>query len=134
MKDNKADNKKNSRKVVITLIIILAVILIVSVLGIIYVSRPSETNKVEIVSNNKVLYELNLSTEKNRTFDIESSGGVNTVEIKNGKIRVKSADCPDKVCVDSGWLESSDLPIVCLPNKLIIRFSGETDDIDSVSK
>lgn len=122
------------KKNIIILLSIIAVIVIGSVIGIFYVSRPSESNTVEIVSNGKVIKTLNLSTEKNNSFEVENNGKINVIEIKNGRIRVKSADCPDKVCVDSGWLESTDLPIVCLPNKLIIRFTENSDDIDSVSK
>ena len=122
------------KKNIIILLSIIAVIVIGSVIGIFYVSRPSESNTVEIVSNGKVIKTLNLSTEKNNSFEVENNGKINVIEIKNGRIRVKSADCPDKVCVDSGWLEYSDLPIVCLPNKLIIRFTENSDDIDSVSK
>ena len=122
------------KKNIIILLSIIAVIVIGSVIGIFYVSRPSESNTVEIVSNGKVIKTLNLSTEKNNSFEVETNGKINVIEIKNGRIRVKSADCPDKVCVDSGWLKSSDLPIVCLPNKLIIRFTENSDDIDSVSK
>ena len=122
------------KKNIISLLSIIAVIVIGSVIGIFYVSRPSESNTVEIVSNGKVIKTLNLSTEKNNSFEVENNGKINVIEIKNGRIRVKSADCPDKVCVDSGWLESTDLPIVCLPNKLIIRFTENSDDIDSVSK
>ena len=122
------------KKNIIILLSIIAVIVIGSVIGIFYVSRPSESNTVEIVSNGKVIKTLNLSTEKNNSFEVETNGKINVIEIKNGRIRVKSADCPDKVCVDSGWLESTDLPIVCLPNKLIIIFTENGDDIDSVSK
>lgn len=124
--------KKN--KIIIILIILVLLIIIGSVIGIIYVTRPSETNRVVITSDNKIVKTIDLSTEKNQTFDIEYNGNINTVEIKDGKIRVLEADCPDKICVDTGWLKSDSLPIVCLPNKLVIKFESSSDDIDSVAK
>ena len=57
----------------------------------------------------------------------------NTIEIKDGKIRVKSAECPDKTCVHMGWLSSSAMPIVCLPNHLVIRFAASDNDVDAVA-
>lgn len=41
------------------------------------------------------------------------------------------ADCPDHTCINSGWLE--DLPIVCLPNKLVIEFA-DADSADAVAR
>jgi hypothetical protein len=43
--------------------------------------------------------------------------------IEDGEICVSSAECPDKTCVKMGKLRSESLPIVCLPNHLIIRFA-----------
>ena len=56
------------------------------------------------------------------TLKIESeNGGYNIVEAENGKIHVKEASCPDKVCMHTGYISDGTLPISCLPNKLIIR-------------
>ena len=46
--------------------------------------------------------------------------GKNIIEIKNGRIHMQKADCPDHICMNIGWL--SDVPIVCMPNKLVIEF------------
>ena len=43
----------------------------------------------------------------------------NAVEIKNGKVKMIEADCPDKRCVKQG--ASSSLPIICLPNELVVE-------------
>ena len=58
----------------------------------------------------------------------------NTVEIKDGKIRVSEAECPDKTCVRTGWLSFSAMPIVCLPNHLIIEFADENSEIDALAE
>lgn len=90
--------------------------------------RTSECTAVEIVQDNAVLYTLDLSKEENRTFRIESiDGGWNEIRISDGTIRVIDADCPDKTCVHTGVLRSENLPIVCLPHKLVIRFAEENE-------
>lgn len=39
-----------------------------------------------------------------------------TLEIKNKKARVISSDCPDKVCVNTGWSDKCGHMIICMPN------------------
>ncbi|MBQ1350529.1 MAG: NusG domain II-containing protein [Ruminococcus sp.] len=95
---------------------------------------PSDHNKVLIRRDGEVLYSLDLSKEKNRTFVIPYGGSSNTIEIRDGRIRVMEAECPDKVCVRTGWLSSSAIPIVCLPNHLEISFASGNDDIDAVAE
>lgn len=81
---------------------------------------------VEIVQDNKILYSIDIVQEKDRTFRIEyPDGGWNEITIRNSQIFVSDADCPDKTCVKSGILRSENMPIVCLPHRLVIRFSGQ---------
>lgn len=81
---------------------------------------------VEIVQDNKILYRIDIVQEKDRTFRIEyPDGGWNEITIRNSQIFVSDADCPDKTCVKSGILRSENMPIVCLPHRLVIRFSGQ---------
>ena len=47
-----------------------------------------------------------------------------TVTVRDGRIAVTAADCPDHYCMERGFC-SSGTPIVCLPNRLVIRFQGE---------
>ncbi len=43
------------------------------------------------------------------------------IEVENGRIRVRSSSCPDKVCVNCGWLEKKGDTSVCLPNGVVVR-------------
>lgn len=62
------------------------------------------------------------------TFTVEiPGGGSNTIGIKPGAIAVLDADCPDRLCVLTGYTDSTLLPIVCLPHGLIIRLEAEHD-------
>ena len=54
----------------------------------------------------------------------------NVITVKGGKIAVTEASCPDHYCMHRGFCDSG-LQIVCLPNKLEIRFTGK-QDIDGV--
>ena len=116
------------------LIIIAALIFAAGVVGSVMVLNAPKKNTVNIKSGGKVLYTLDLSQEADRTFEIKTDSGSNTVEIKDGKIRVKDADCPDKTCVRMGWLDSAAMPIVCLPHDLVIAFTDADGGVDAISE
>lgn len=88
--------------------------------------QPSEADRIEIIQDGEVLYTMNLSDEENRTFTIISADGssYNTVTISDGQICISDAGCSDRICMKTGVLRTG-IPIVCLPNKLIIRFCEE---------
>ena len=65
-------------------------------------------------------------------FDVETKYGVNRVKVEGGRIRVISADCPDKTCVNMGWRSDDLVPIACLPHHLVIRVGGESG-VDAVA-
>ena len=46
-------------------------------------------------------------------------GGHNTVVIRNGKVYVSEASCPDKICVQTGCADELK-SIVCLPNRVVV--------------
>lgn len=76
----------------------------------------------EIISNGNLLHTLDLRVD--REIIIDSDYGSNTVTIKDGKIAVTKASCPDHYCMQRGYCNSG-TQIVCLPNRLVIRFLGE---------
>ena len=51
----------------------------------------------------------------------DGHGHENVLLVEPGRIRVESANCPDQVCVNTGWISDGVRPIVCLPAKLSIR-------------
>lgn len=59
-------------------------------------------------------------------FDME-------LKVSDGKICVSHSDCPDKVCEKTGYIGSDGQTIVCLPNRVSVRISSNTDsDIDVI--
>ena len=63
-------------------------------------------------------------------YRIESAEGWNLLTVRDGKLAVTAASCPDGDCIRCGG-RNSDPPIVCLPNRLSIQFS-EQGEIDGV--
>ena len=106
-------------------ILLICILLLGSVIFIIIFNKEPESNLVEISQDGKIIYIIDIS-EKDDTFRIDSpDGGYNAIEIKDGKIRISEADCPDKTCVKTGWLRSEEIPIVCLPHRIVVKFADE---------
>lgn len=58
-------------------------------------------------------------------FTLEGGNGAyNIVRVEPGKIAIIEASCPDKVCVNTGYISDSLMPITCLPNRVIIRIES----------
>ena len=68
--------------------------------------------------------------QEDQTFTVETEDGRNVITVKDGKIAVTDADCPDGYCMRRGFCHSG-TDIVCLPNRLVIKFIG-TSDVDAV--
>lgn len=56
-----------------------------------------------------------------------------TVEIRDGKVRVRDSACPDHVCVHTGWLSRGGQAAVCVPAGISLRVVGGTDAVDGVT-
>lgn len=82
----------------------------------------------QVWSEGKLLYTLDLRI--NREVTVATQRGSNTLTVKDGKIAVTHADCPDHYCMDRGFCAGGS-QIVCLPNRLVIKFLAETE-IDAV--
>ena len=116
------------------LIIIFVLIIIACCLVILFSrSRFNNGTFAQIKLGDEVIKTVDLSDVKEPyEFQIKTDRGYNTVRVENGRIAVTEADCPDKVCVRRGYAQSGSLPIVCLPHRLTICITGESD-FDAVS-
>ena len=106
-------------------------ILAAGILGSVMILRQPRSRQVEILRDGEILYSIDLDLAEDQILVIEYGGSNNTVEIRDHRIHMKEAECPDQTCVEMGWLESG-MPIVCLPNHLIIRFAEQDGGVDSV--
>ena len=59
----------------------------------------------------------------------------NLVVADNGRIAVTEADCPDQVCVRTGWVSVAPQQIVCLPYRVVIKLVSDVPpDVDDIAK
>ncbi|MDR2526091.1 MAG: NusG domain II-containing protein [Oscillospiraceae bacterium] len=66
-----------------------------------------------------------------QTQTVARSGVV--VEIAQGRARVRTAPCPDQLCVHTGWLTHSGETAVCLPQRVSVELVGGKTAVDGVA-
>lgn len=117
-----------------TWIAIIAVILTVSAALCIFQSVHSNSgNTAYIMVDGEIIRTIDLSlVSEGYEFTISDELGENTIRVESGRICVIAADCPDKVCVDHGWLLDSSSFIACLPHHLYIKIGGAASNDDAV--
>ena len=69
------------------------------------------------------------SLNEDKTINIDEH---NIIVIKDGVVHMEDADCPDKLCIKQGKIDSIGQKIVCLPNKTIVEISSEKEIEDDV--
>lgn len=101
--------------------------------------RNAETAVISVDGNIFGVYDLSQFTGGRSTVitvPSDYSGGSNTVEISNGRIRVIDATCPDKICIHQGERGAGcadPSPITCLPNRMTIATENNNSTADAVS-
>ncbi len=121
------DNKKKRTLPTFVWVIILAVILLNAVAAsLIIMNTGNGYASVGVYVKGECIARLLLNTDQ--TVRINTDEGYNIVEVKDGKVHIAEADCPEQTCVQSGWVSGSMMPIVCLPHQLIVRCEHTVPD------
>lgn len=92
-------------------------------------------NKTAIIKQDgQVIREIDLKkVQEPYEFEIKTKDGhSNTIRVEYNKIAIIDADCADKVCVNTGYISNSIVPIVCLPHRLSITITDKENDIDGI--
>lgn len=119
-------------KLDIGLIVIILGFSFFSLFRIAIMARGESTDKKKafVYQNGKLKQEIGLSGNR----EVRLLGGNFVVQIKEGRIRVVKADCPEHICMNTGWIQHSGQTIVCVPNKLLIEIkSTEPVMVDAVT-
>ena len=107
-------------------IIALALVLILSTAGGIYLMNTNQNAAfAHIISDGETVKTVSLHVDQEFTVTAPN-GGENTITVRDGKIAVTEATCPDHYCMQRGFCDGG-TQIVCLPNRLVIAFLEEQE-------
>lgn len=90
--------------------------------GFLTVLRRGDYGSVRITVNGEEYGTYSLA--ENQKISINDT---NVCEIKDGKVKMIEADCPDHLCMKQPAVGSSGGTIVCLPNKVVIEGEKTAD-------
>ena len=118
--------------------ITIAIVVFVCILLTAFAIFQDNGSVAEIYQDGRILHTISLDKVEN-PYEITISGQDrhNIVLVEKGKISMKDATCPDGLCKKIGAIKNSSYPIVCLPNKVIIKIKGGEvgyDTPDAISK
>ena len=67
--------------------------------------------------------------------EVDGKLGTTNVEISEKGVRVLDSPCPYKLCIKSGLIRRSAETLVCLPNRVVVRITGDKgEEVDAVSR
>ncbi|NMB97400.1 MAG: NusG domain II-containing protein [Clostridiaceae bacterium] len=118
-------------------VIVALIISVALICTALFTQKHANASRVVISKDGEILYDINLKEVHDRT-DIRNLSEYNElIVIEDGKVRFESSDCPDQVCVRTGWISKPGQTAVCLPAGIIVKIVGEntennSDDIDII--
>ena len=90
-------------------------------------NRDEAGGTVEIYQDGELVKSCLLT----QNAEVEIAGEyTNTVSISDGRAAITQSNCPGEDCMHSGWISAAGRSIVCLPNRVEVRITGATDDVD----
>jgi hypothetical protein len=105
--------------------ILAAILIFCAVLTGLLLSPGTPATHATVTSGGKEIRTVDLRVNQEFTVTLED-GSYNTITVKDGAVAVTDASCPDHYCAKRGFC-SGGAQIVCLPNGLVISFSGEPE-------
>lgn len=110
-------------------IIMIIVVFIISIIAIIKINlNDPDTKYANVYYQNKLVHTFDLSNKDYQVFEIQATNGLVVVESKDGLVRVENETSRYNICSIQGWTNSTSIPIVCLPNDLYIKITGENSN------
>ena len=94
-----------------------------SIIAILLTRNISDKYVADIYQNGILIQSIPLyEVTETYSFEVSSETGCsNVIEVRPGSISIRSANCPDKLCVHQGAISNTLLPITCLPNRVVIQ-------------
>lgn len=114
-------------------IAVVIIIVIAAFLITISFHEDDSSEKTAVITQNNIVLDRVRLDKLSERYTLNYFGQYpGTIEAENGRIRFLHAECPDKVCVKTGWISHPGQIAVCLPANVIIKIEGETSDLDII--
>lgn len=83
-----------------------------------------------------VYYESNLVMQidlsKNAVYTVDGTNGEVEITVKDGKVAITKETSPLNICSKQGYVNVNTIPLVCLPNSVVVE--GSDSEVDGVAR
>ncbi len=86
--------------------------------------QQADALQIEILRNNQLIQTIALPTADT---EIAIADTQLILQLKNNTVLVGETDCPDKTCQKIGAISEVGQAIVCLPNRVVVKITGQND-------
>ena len=96
--------------------------------SLLWMLRPQTKERViaTITVEDKVVRTIDLARAGDQEFSIlEETGRPITFQIRDHAIRFLESDCPDRVCINTGFIRNDMDVACCLPNRTLLSITRE---------
>lgn len=107
-------------------ILIAALTLTFALIGACLLLLGKQGDTVTVTVDGKLYGEYPLA--RDTSVEILSEGGHNLLVIRDGAALVEDASCPDGICAAHSPISRNGESIICLPNKVVISVSSESEN------
>jgi len=107
--------------------ILIGVIIIISLLGLFVFKILDKSDQViaVIIQNDQIIERIDLHKVKEPRIISVTGNYHNMIKVENGRIRFEESDCPEQICVNTGWMTKFGDIAVCMPNKAIVTIEKQ---------
>ena len=108
------------------LILVSVLLLVITVAAFGYFFLREEGDAVMITVGGEFFGEYPIN--ENRTVEIRTEKAENILVIRDGKVYMESANCPDGICTAHRAIFRDGESIICLPNQVVVTITSQNQD------
>ena len=122
-------NKKTLRNdlILIGSFLLIAIIALVAILT----TRKTNNLVAKVSVQNEVILTIDLSKKEDKHYYVNGLHGEVHIHTVDGSIAIVESNCPHQDCVHTGYVRTTNHPIICAYNAVYIVIEGESiNDIE----
>lgn len=103
---------------------LIIIVVLIFLLFMLFNKNGNNDKKAIVYYEDKVILEVKL--DKKKEYIVKGYLGDITIETDVNKVRVLKEVSPMHLCSKQGYISNSNMPIICMPNKVVIKIVDDT--------
>ncbi|HPF44546.1 MAG TPA: NusG domain II-containing protein [Syntrophomonadaceae bacterium] len=107
-------------------LLLVGILIFIGLAGLLVFKSLAADHLIAVIrQDDQVIERIDLTKVKESRTITVSGDYHNIIQIEPNRIRFEKSDCPEQICVYTGWLSEYGDIAVCLPNKAIVSIEKE---------